>query len=1269
MSMSRIVCLLTVLLLSPLAVGQVRVKPAKPLQRSLPVPVEAPEEVSATEQSAPPTTESKISPKEALRLKAIYDVLPEDEQQEMRAHYEAMDIDLIEIFSNAKPGAEVVAVTKRPLLPLISRKKFVRTPKSVLAARTKLGLEVTVRPAEDEKSATVAEWLHLQVMAGEWGELEWFLSERAGKDAEGIYSHVIQSTNSGDPMLLPEEVLALGNSAKDEPTSWQLNVLGQLLKQASQKASTGPMLSQLREGTRLFGGEDSENRARTAVLLARAGMAEEAYEYLPSLDMGRATADEEILLVHALYHADRAGSASGIQKDLEHRTAWEIFGEITLMEDADLKVRQEALKAAMSLLAEVPEAQAREWLDRVFANEQVAPAALEIVALDAMNLRKGRLNDRQKAQSIVVMQTAVARLLDSDRIDSSTLRVPLRMLTTGLVAEAEAALTDKSNRGGTPAGTAMLLRAVPDEAWLESIEPSLAVRASRAFVGIAALADETDMALDILEQGIARHPDEASNLAGSFLEIWIKRLRPDTNSNQTAAMRSMLFAFGGRTAVPAAPLTRGRQARNLNRLERVLELVQARGIDPRSLPNIVGAFQACHSRSETYTEEDIMRVLGPVDELPPATAATLSRAMRNGLGGDWRSREVQQRFGMRRNATEIAQIVEDGYALAIRLIDRAIEEEPDSWQHAMNKAEIAYERLEHRKSQNNEDLANYDELRSASFDAFAEAAASYARAVEEGRIKPTPAVYLAWFNAAIGATNLSQLTRDNILYEGSERDTQIDRIREALASMPPAVGEEHVGMMAQALAGAITSLNPEVKPRVVRHALRIVGEHPSSASLRRVQALYDDLIQDEIRLRLSLDGPVEIGSNEPFGAVLTLRYTNAVDRETDGFSKYLQNNVWVNLGTGSTWVNYRDRLERAIESAFDESYRIEAVSFFDSMHPSSDVLENGERGWQEKPLAYVVMKATDPSIERIPPVQMDLDFIDQTGPVILAVESNSPAVDAAEEPARRPIKDLMVSQVLDVRSAGDGEVILEIQAQGRGVVPELEDLLEGYEASLDGFEIGEGDLEAHPIGVSASDAEDTSRMIFRFSSDDEEEKTYAGKDDDGVYRQLTERSWTIRYTPTGSTVANAMVLPKLTEGSEGELESRYYDDMDLVVAEGTTIPVGGGMSGGMIALMVVVLVVGVVAVIALVVRSRQDPEGQDELGSLLPARDTPLGAIAALKRIDEAYGSQLGSRRTELEADIATLEERYFSPEEVTSGNGDVRAVVDRWAEAVKAGT
>ena len=195
MSSARILCFLVVLLPASAAMAQVRIKPSRPLQPSTPVKAEV--EEKQEKASRPPAPESRISTKEALRLKAIYDALPEEEQAEMRAHYEAMDIDLLSVFAE-KAGAETgEAAPKRSLLPLITRKKFARTPQSVLAARTKLGLEVTVRPTEDEDPAKVAEWLHLQVMAGEWDELRWFLAERAGTDAEGIYSHVIQSHQLG----------------------------------------------------------------------------------------------------------------------------------------------------------------------------------------------------------------------------------------------------------------------------------------------------------------------------------------------------------------------------------------------------------------------------------------------------------------------------------------------------------------------------------------------------------------------------------------------------------------------------------------------------------------------------------------------------------------------------------------------------------------------------------------------------------------------------------------------------------------------------------------------------------------------------------------------------------------------------------------------------------------------------------------------------------------------------------------------------------------
>ena len=251
----------------------------------------------------------------------------------------------------------------------------------------------------------------------------------------------------------------------------------------------------------------------------------------------------------------------------------------------------------------------------------------------------------------------------------------------------------------------------------------------------------------------------------------------------------------------------------------------------------------------------------------------------------------------------------------MRLIERALEVEPDSWQHAVRRAALAFERLEHRRSTNDGDLADYDRLRDESFEAFEQCGAGVCGGRGPGRRE---AVHRssseAWFNAAIGATDLSEVTRDNILLEGSERDEQIGRIRDAMLGMEPGLAEAHLGLLAgESRAAAVDALNPEVKPRVVRHALRVVGDHPSPAPLRRINALYEDLIDNEIHLRLAVDGPDRVGTDEPFAVGgFALRYTNAVDRETDGFAKYLQNGVYVNLGNRGTSVNYRDRLERSI---------------------------------------------------------------------------------------------------------------------------------------------------------------------------------------------------------------------------------------------------------------------------------------------------------------------------------------------------------------------
>jgi hypothetical protein len=1226
---------------------------AIPLTPSSAAPLPAADvEPASSPESDAPGSEAEGSPEdaEALRIVNLYESLPPDEQEQMRLLYETQEIDLLELVAKVRGDAE-----QKPVMPKLGRKDFKRTPKNVLAARTKLAVEEDTQLASDASPANIAKWLHLHVMAGQWDELTWFLGERAGEEGEAIYSHILQSTNQGDPMLLPEEVLTLANAAPEgdaenpSPTAWQVDILGKLLKRASARSSIGPMLSQLKAGTRLFGGDAPDNQARTAALLTRAGLSDEALAYLPSLESARESGNGRDILIHGLYHADRD----------ETIRSWQLMGEAALLSDEEFELRQEALRAALSALPEIPETEATAWLNEVFADERLAPAALEVIALDAITLDERKLSDADRASAVLVMKSAVQTLLDSGRVDSDSIKVPLRMLTTGLVAEAEAAAKPTKKGGGSSRRATVLMRALPDESWLDSLEPSLAARAYRAFVGVATMADEVDTALEILDRGVERHPDDAAAMGEDFLTLWVKRLRPDASDGRDAAMRGIYMLYGS-SNMTAAPLTRGRQARNLDRLVSVLDMLDHSGVDARAVPGVVEAFRACHSRSEAFSEPDITRVLGPIDELPSETAADLASAMRSGLSGDWRSRQVQQRFGMRRNSTEMAHVIEDGYATSMKLIERALAEDPESWKYAIARAQLASERLEHRRSQSDEELADYEQLREDSFNAFRDAAVAYAASAGRGEVDASADVFQAWFNAAIGAADLSQVTRDNVLYEGSERDTQIERIRETLLAMPPALAEEHLDLFAGALTDAAGNLSPEVKPRVVRHALRIIGDHPSGAGLRRLNSLYDDLVQDEIHLRLTIDGPDRVGTDEPFGAVLTLRYTNAVDRETDGFSKYLMSGYWVNMGRYSREVDYRDRLERAIRDALAEGFEIEGLGFFRSMHPSREVIELGQTGWQEKPLAYLILKATDESIERIPSIAMDLDFMDQRGPVILPVESNAPLIDASERGADRPVKKLVIEQIVDVRNA-DSEVVLDIKAAGRGVHGQLDEILSGIDDAIPGFDIAEDGVITHPIQmIDAAEEEDYWWMS------DEDDDEYAGVDDDGIHRQMIERSWTVTYTPTAAATSGEFVMPTVRAGVEATSTNRTYSDMDLVEVADGIVPLAIGFNVWTWVLALAVLIVGAIAATALFRNRPGDDEGINELDRLMPGRPTPLGVVAALERIERDYGDALPpDRRSALHAEIGELQDRYFGRQS-EAPNGHLQERVESWArEAV----
>ena len=94
-------------------------------------------------------------------------------------------------------------------------------------------------------------------------------------------------------------------------------------------------------------------------------------------------------------------------------------------------------------------------------------------------------------------------------------------------------------------------------------------------------------------------------------------------------------------------------------------------------------------------------------------------------------------------------------------------------------------------------------------------------------------------------------------------------------------------------------------------------------------------------------------------------------------------------------------------------------------------------GWVETPLLYAVLRAKNPAVDRIPSIQLDMDFIDQPGAVLLPVMSQVQPLDATEARVpNRPCDDLNLSLTMDEREWNEGALVVEISARGQGIIPE-----------------------------------------------------------------------------------------------------------------------------------------------------------------------------------------------------------------------------------------
>ena len=1214
----------------------------------------------------------------------------------MVAYYKDLGVDLSPwLQSGGTPSNR-----RRQLLRLIRTVNFVRRPEAVLDARGRIGLEPESLPPEDAGDQEIIQWFHRHAMAADWAAVKALLVMRAGNEAEGMYAALIQGTNHAESELIPEDVLGLSEAAPAELTDWQVDALAGLLKAAALKTSTRPLVERFRQGTTWFGTKTDAQRDRTVRLLLAAGLPIEAYEFMPSLVEARAAKNAPVMKGHAEYQLARAAESKDAASDRLVETAWSLLGEVALLDQADTSIRSECLSGAVDLLPRVPPGPGLAWLRSLFQHPSLAPAGLQAVALKALKLEDDKVPEAARAQAILTMKEAVDTLLAQQNLQLDQLTIPLRMLTIGLLSRAENAINEQANKNGVSEVAALLLRSMPDEAWRQQIEPSLVGRAYNAFIGVALIADETDLALDLLAQGVKRQPAMSTEMTTRFLDLWVGRMKartsePPTNNN------AWFYAFS-RSSRPSSPVTRGWQQRNLDRLVELLSVLEGIGIDGRKLPGVVTALSACYGPTQAYDRATIERVLGPIDQINAPVAAQLASTMRQGLSGDWRSRKAQEDAGFERSESELRKIVETGYDLATALAETAVansEDEQAAWQHATLKAALSFDRMQFR-GEREQDAAAYHAARKLVFSAFKDAASQYRQALVDGRVRPDLQIYNVWFSLAFGASDLGALTLEDLMTEGAENTDQIDRIRADILKMAPDQSNYHFGEFARGVMSALPQTKPEVKPRLLQAAARVVGDDPAGAPIRRTLDLYNELVEDEIHLHLAIDGSDRVGT-EPFGAVLTLQHTASIDRSSGGFARYLMDSFsQFNAGKWQT-INYQELLQKSIETSFSGKVQLLGIGFFQPMNPAVSIRLQGQTGWQEKPMAYLVLQAMDPSVDRLPAVQMDMHFNDASGPIVLPVMSNTVLIDAAVEPSPRPVADLVIEQTLDARpmleDKQDQTVKLEIIAHGTGVLPEISRLFQDLTTALPGYSLDDAQLIAEPFDVNQS---------HRAQSEDDDKpakqnpyNAYAQSlpnldpDADGMFRLGTMRKWIVTYVPIDSVISTKpeqFAFPVLNESATQTLVSvatddggpaeavptsikRYtYEDYDLVPVEGEVLrfkprsaPVFLWLLGPLVLLFL----------IALLLRwlRRDKPVAKTDAASIsIPETLTPTGASLLLSRIEQAQASKWSKvERAELRADIDALQRRHFAEGGSTNGDAsnfaadasELRPTVQRWTE------
>ena len=1145
-------------------------------------------------------------------------------------------------------------------LESILNQKFNRDPYDIFHALSRTG---TTDPA----TMTPQEKLLLAFRTGDWGGIRSQLAQMPPEFSRRIYDKMLSDlTEKPKPNMRLDDVIGLSDAVPGDLTNDEVRRLGQLTGLAVPANESYWLADKLKKGTEKFGGNDPAKRLLAGRILLAGGFKDLAREYLPPLDQVQQITDEGVRNdVTAFLNTQQESEAA--QRGQMQKIWDENLRTLTLAKVNDWE-RTKAASALAKIITQIPQTTlAPIMTDLVKSNPDSAVRLISNLGVKVQNESRGEIQTRVDN---IKVQAAMAGLLAAN-VDLKTQPWSqlAQMMAEFWMSEADNTFTIKtadpnSVRGQKFVAPEELLPMAPTGKWAESLPEGLRQKLDVTMSKLILVGANFDQAAERIVEIGKRSAGAGVALAEDFLNVWAKAHNPTLPE----ALRRQ-YELPEDARIPVTPIM---MEKNIESLARMMELFRKAGIAPNDYAKVVGAFDLAYSNAEAYRAGHVAKVFGPIEKMDEPLFFLIVSRMSSNLSERWRKMDVQKAGLTRRDEAQTLEMVRTGYTSALAMIDGWMAGHPESSSRALTLAGTLltdwgdFEYFQELVTGDaRKRMLGYKEKNLQAQDYFQRGAEAYAKEVP--KLNPADysiAAYLSWFNGLLGIGSGGQLNLSKAMNRAA-----LNRIREAILALPGKAGKTHLSQFAKVvnarLADEKDPLHEDLKYRYLASALVITKDDPFTLGAEKKVQYFDELLS-EIRLQTRVDGPNTVGRDQDFGIIVSVIHTEAMGRVAQ-FGQYLSNDPGVVLGKPRKKSPLarkmreaqgpRDELELGLTETLSPFFDIKSVVF---ATPEVKPRPTAQTGWEETVLAYLLVRAKDASVDKIPPVEMELKFVDLSGPVTIPAESAETVikVDAGASVPARPVSKIEITQTLDTRQFQiNGALALEIKAIANGLVPELEQLV---------------DLEAlkKDVGVRHINAQDGLQV--------KELNTWG----DQVGPQ-TERLWTLSLNGDPIRSADGPTEFKFPQPKSKDTTVVYqtYDDMNLATLPepvtalspasgkgGTVATPKSSLTGWLIGggLLLLAIVAGVIVAAT---RRGNGSAGDRPLRARdvfkMPGEVDGFSVVALLRRLKTSPLVKLrDSDKQELQKDLQKVQQSCFGSGASTLSDADLRGVAKKWLDA-----